>query len=146
MDAMTTRHTGGRLRRELTGILRCSLCGSLLEADSRTRHPRRFDTNGQRRGIERQARYTCPRRHLAILALPTEALVGHAIARRVIAHLPTRLVLAIARRRRASLSLAMKRTVINHVDVLPGRPGATTFDPSRLRAVWADGEVTQGAS
>lgn len=128
MDSMSsTQHHGGRPARPLTGRLRCARCGLALGVDSRTSRQR-----------IRQRRYSCPRRHLAVLAEPLEAVIAAEATRRALDRLSPYRLTVLARQRRPTVDLAaVLRGLV--VDVLPGRPGATAFEPSRLRVAWVEG-------
>ncbi len=127
---------GGRPRRLLTGLAVCGRCGAQLLASPRTRHELRFLTGPTREPYTwRQPRYVCPDgHHLASLAEPVEQVIKAAVEQR----LGRRLLGRLEDQRRTIAE------AIRSVEVLPGTPGATAWDARRLRAVWADGEVTQG--
>lgn len=83
----------------------------------------------------RAPRYVCRDfGHTSILAAPTEAIVRAAVTLRRGQALPN----GIDRQRVAIASELLR------LDVLPGRPGATTYDPTRLRITFADGTTTAG--
>ena len=125
----------GRPRRLLTGLIVCGRCGRPMRASPRTRHEMRGSGPERLPFTFRQPRYVCPTGHLAILAEPTERILAVAVTHRRGSQLPTG-------RERQRVAIA---AVVDRIEVRPGRPGASAYDPCRLRVTFADGTTRDGA-
>lgn len=135
-----TSRQGGPQRRLLTGAIVCGRCGVRLAAHCKTVYDWQGPTGARERSRRRSlARYVCARDRggcgrLAILAWQTEGLCRAAIEMRT----GLRLLGSLENQRRA-ISSAVQR-----IEVLPGRPGAHSWDARRVRIIWADGTAARG--
>ncbi len=135
-------HPAGRPRSLLQGVLYCSWCGARLVARTQTRYEtrQRGPTSAREAYTHRYTvrRYVCASDaggcgRLAILLEPTNALAVAVAELRRGLPLP-----ADIGHQRAAIASELE------IEILPGRPGQSTYDPRRLVFRFADDTTTQG--